>query len=121
VDARPYIDAWRARWAAAAEADRTAERAAWDTARALAAILRDRFGATRVILIGSLAEGRFRTDSDLDLAVAGVADDRFFRAGAELEAAAGRPVDLIPLESASAALLAEVGRAGIILHDQTAA
>ena len=39
-------------------------------AEQIAAMLRSRFGAQRVLLFGSLVQGRFDATSDLDLAVA---------------------------------------------------
>ena len=81
--------------------------------------LRDRYGARRVVLAGSLARGDFRVGSDIDLAAEGIPDDQFFRAGADLEASAGGlRVDLVPLESANPDYLADLAREGIVLHDQ---
>ncbi|MEZ4610032.1 MAG: nucleotidyltransferase domain-containing protein [Caldilineaceae bacterium] len=58
----------------------------------------ERFGATRVILFGSLARGRFRLDSDIDLAVAGLAKGDLFRAMAGALEFTNRWVDIKPLE-----------------------
>lgn len=72
-------------------------------AEACIALLKERFGARRVILFGSLAgEGPWHSRSDIDLAVEGLADEEFFAAYAacrdllppDLE------LDLIPLEDA---------------------
>jgi predicted nucleotidyltransferase len=63
-----------------------------------------------------LARGEFGQGSDIDLAVAGVPPEAFFRAGAEIErAASGFKVDLIPLESATPFFLAEARRDGVVL------
>lgn len=67
-------------------------------AEAIAAMLRERFGATRVVLFGSLARGRFRLDSDIDLAVAGLAKGDLFRAMGDAMALTDRWVDIKPLE-----------------------
>ncbi|MEZ4583978.1 MAG: nucleotidyltransferase domain-containing protein [Caldilineaceae bacterium] len=61
-------------------------------------MLRERFSATRVILFGSLARGRFRLDSDIDLAVAGLAKGDLFRAMAGALEFTNRWVDIKPLE-----------------------
>jgi predicted nucleotidyltransferase len=94
-------------------------RCARSLAAELAALLRDRYGARRVVLTGSLARGEFRRGSDIDLAAAGIADDLFFLAGADLARAAGDiEVDLVPLESTTAAFRARLAEEGIVLHDE---
>jgi predicted nucleotidyltransferase len=95
----PYVRAWRARWEREAERDREAAAVARETAQRLAVLLRDRYGATRVVLTGSLARGDFRRGSDLDLAVAGIRPDAIFGAGASLE------------------YLHRVQQEGVVLHD----
>lgn len=115
----PYLRAWRERWRRKREADEKAAREAREIADRLADHLRDVYGVSRVVLVGSLARGDFRVGSDIDLAAEGIPDDRFFRAGADLEAAAGGPhVDLVPLESADPAFLTDLDREGIVLYDQ---
>jgi len=115
----PYLRAWRERWRRQREADEQAAREAREIAERLARHLRDVYGVRRVVLVGSLARGDFRVGSDIDLAAEGIPDDRFFRAGADLEAAAGGlHVDLVPLESADPAFLADLDREGIVLYDR---
>jgi predicted nucleotidyltransferase len=115
----PYLRAWRERWRRQREADEKAAVEAREIADRLADRLRDVYGVSRVVLVGSLARGDFRVGSDIDLAAEGVPDDRFFRAGADLEAAAGGlHVDLVPLESADPAFLADLDREGIVLYDR---
>lgn len=66
------------------------------------ALLKDRFGARRVILFGSLAqEGPWHDRSDIDLAVEGLPPEAFFRAYAACGALLppGLELDLVPLES----------------------
>jgi predicted nucleotidyltransferase len=114
----PYVRAWRERWERERHSDRQAAELALETARRLAAGLRERYGAVRVVLGGSLARGDFRVGSDIDLAVEGLEPDAIFAAGAELEReAAGLTVDLVPLESASPDYLRLLEREGIVLHD----
>ena len=68
----------------AAESDkRRAERreAAWAVAREAAELLRSRYGAARVLLFGSLAEGtHFSERSDIDLAAEGLRPSEHFAA-----------------------------------------
>ncbi len=112
-----YVDAWRERWAVERRADVEAAGRVRVLAGRLAGILRDRYGARRVVLTGSLARGEFRRGSDIDLAAEGISDDLFFRAGADLERAAGGiAVDLVPIESAPPAYLARLDCEGIVLH-----
>jgi predicted nucleotidyltransferase len=114
----PFLEAWRERWARQRQADAEDERAARALAERLASLLCQRFGARRVILVGSLARGEFRQGSDIDLAVEGIPDEVFFQAGAAVEAAAGGiPVDLVPIESMSQAFADDLFREGIVLHE----
>ena len=54
---------------------------AWGVARTAADLLRERFGATHVVVFGSLArEEWFTRWSDIDLAAWGIPPDAFFRA-----------------------------------------
>jgi len=115
----PYLRAWRERWQRQRVADAEAAREARKIAERLAEQLRTDYGVRKVVLAGSLARGDFRVGSDIDLAAEGIPDDRFFRAGAELErVAGGLRVDLVPLESANPAYLADLARDGIVLYDQ---
>ena len=114
----PYIASWRKRWREQELADEQAALRARRTAEQLAELLRDRYGARRVILIGSLARGEFGLGSDIDFLAEGIADDDFFRAGAEMEAASdGLKVDLVPFESATPDFLSHALDGGVVLHD----
>lgn len=56
-------------------------RLAWRVARQAAALLRHEFGASKVVVFGSLARGnRFTPWSDIDLAAWGIPADRFYAA-----------------------------------------
>ena len=70
------------------------------------------------ILFGSLAGGRVRADSDIDLAVAadGVLNARHKLALVEaVSSSTGRPVDLIDLRTAGEPLLGQILRNGVRL------
>ena len=85
--------------------------------REAAAALKSRFGARRVILFGSLAHAAWYVpDSDVDLAVEGLAVDDYWRAwGLAEEIISDRPVDLIEVERAGEALRRAIARHGVDL------
>ncbi|MFZ5502732.1 MAG: type VII toxin-antitoxin system MntA family adenylyltransferase antitoxin [Pseudomonadota bacterium] len=70
---------------------------------------------TLVILFGSVASGRQRADSDLDIAVAGdrrLTDGEKLAIIGALSERIGRPVDLIDLRAVSEPLLGQIVRHG---------
>ncbi len=118
----PEVMARYRRTAQAREAARRREiegrrQAAWSVARQAAAVLRETFGATRVIAFGSLAHGAwFGPRSDIDLAVEGVPADAFWRAWAALDRLApGFEIDLVAIEAASERLRDEIISQGVAL------
>lgn len=85
--------------------------------RKLAVALKAQFGVRRVILFGSLANPDwFSPDSDVDLAVEGLAAVDFWNAW-ELaeEMIANRPIDLIEIETAKESLRQAIQRYGLEL------
>ena len=64
----------------------------------LAAELRQRFVFHRLYLIGSLAKGRFGSQSDIDLVIQGLAPESFFKGYAFLLKESRFPIDLKPFE-----------------------
>lgn len=88
-----------------------------DRTREAAAALKSRFGARRVFLFGSLAHAAwFAPDSDVDLAVEGLAGDDYWRAWRVVEEIIGdRPVDLIAIEMARESLRQAIRRYGVEL------
>jgi uncharacterized protein len=88
-----------------------------DQVRELATILKERFGAKRVVLFGSMAqEDWFSPDSDIDLAVEGLRPEHYWKAWEALEEEIrDRPVDLIAIESASEPLRKSIDRYGVEL------
>ena len=86
-------------------------------ARRAARLLKEEFEARQVILFGSLArQGFFHSRSDIDLAVAGVRSQDFWRAWSVLDTLDPEfEIDLVALESASPALRQELDRNGMEL------
>jgi len=75
-------------------------------ARMAANLLRERFGATRVVLFGSLAHGLWYSEtSDIDLACEGLASEAYLLAVARLQDISDEfKFDVVPLESCRADL-----------------
>lgn len=82
-----------------------------------ASLLKARFGVRRVVLFGSLAHsGWFSVDSDVDLAVEGLAGRDYWDAWRLVEETVGdRPVDLIEIEIAGESLRYAIQRYGVEL------
>jgi predicted nucleotidyltransferase len=116
---QPYIDAARQR-AAPPEptlVEQRERKQLMARVREVSSALKARFGVRRVIVFGSLANAEwFTPDSDIDLAVEGLAVNDFWEAWrlAE-EIIADRPVDLIEIEMAKESLLQAIQRYGIEL------
>lgn len=115
VDRLPMVRAFLSRQrreAAAASARGAALRA---KAREVADVLRREFGATEVILFGSLVEGDVHACSDVDLAVRGLPPGRYFEALARAADLLGCDVDLVDLESARPSLRSRIDETGVVL------
>ena len=82
-------------------------------AAAAARLLRDRFGASRVRVFGSLARGDTDERFDIDLAVEGIARESFFAACAAARSVVTRELDVIDLADASPLLRQRVEQDGI--------
>lgn len=90
---------------------------AWGVARSATRLLRDRFGATRVVAFGSLAHRAwFGPWSDIDLAAWGIPDDQFYRAVAAVTGISSDfQVDLVDPEDCRPALRRSIKQEGIDL------
>ena len=77
---------------------------AWQTAHRIAATLYEDFSATQVAVFGSLAEPEsFSKWSDIDIAVWGIPNDKYFRASATTSDISGLfKIDLVDFESCKA-------------------
>jgi predicted nucleotidyltransferase len=101
---KPYIEALRKRPDPGPTPEHVAERDRLIAkAREAAAMLKQKYGATRVILFGSLAHRDwYHPRSDVDLAVEGIAPEVFYRAWTAIEhVIKDRPVDLVDVTAAS--------------------
>jgi predicted nucleotidyltransferase len=88
---------------------------AWRVARRAARLLKEQFGAVRVVVFGSLAHGAwFHSESDIDLAVAGIAPELFWRAWCALDRVSdGFEINLVALEGTSESLRQEIEVRGV--------
>lgn len=106
-----FVD--RERRKAAAVATRVAERR--EALGEVASILVEEFGATEVILFGSMVEGDVHAASDVDLGVRGLSPHRYFDAVARVTQLLACDVDLVELETARPSLRAHIVETGQVL------
>jgi predicted nucleotidyltransferase len=97
-----------------------ARRAFSATARAEAEVFAQRlareFGASRVVLFGSVARGEAAPGSDVDLAAVGIPPARFFdAAAAAMDDVRCATVDLAPLDALHPHIRECVEREGVVL------
>jgi len=90
---------------------------AWRAARRAVKLLKNEFGAARVVVFGSLIhEDEFTPWSDLDLAAWGITSSHFYRAIATMTAVSSEiEIDLIDPESCSPRLRKTIEQEGIEL------
>jgi predicted nucleotidyltransferase len=90
---------------------------AWIVAHQAASLLNEQFGATRVVAFGSLAHGAwFHARSDIDLMVAGIPPETFWRAWAALDQISdGFEIDLVAADELNERLRATIAREGVEL------
>lgn len=88
----------------------------WQVARQAAQVLKQEFGARRVRLFGSLLDWRrVRTESDIDLAVEGLANERYLEAVTRLLDLSDFSVDLVQIESTKPRMTVIVEQQGVEL------
>jgi len=90
---------------------------AWSVAQAAAEVLRQQFGATRVVAFGSLAHrDGFTSWSDIDLAAWGIPAEAFYRAVAVVTGISPEfKLDLVAPEDCKPCLQQAIEREGIAL------
>lgn len=90
---------------------------AWDVARAGARVLREKFGARRVVVFGSLANRTcFTPWSDIDIGAWGIPANQFYRAVAAVTGISSEcDVDLVDPENCLPSLRQKIERDGIDL------
>lgn len=111
-----YVKGWRGRTRPELTAGQIEMRDALIVqAKAAARMLKEKYGATRVVLFGSLAhQAWFHTQTDVDIVVVG-ADD-YFKAWGDVEKFfPGRQVDLIDWSMATESMRKAIDRKGVEL------
>ena len=91
------------------------EQRAWELARLAAALLRERFGAGRVVVFGSLVHpGCFTERSDVDLAAWGLQPHDTLRAmGAVMDLGQEIPLNLVDVNICRPVILEAIERDGV--------
>ncbi|MBN1219494.1 MAG: nucleotidyltransferase domain-containing protein [Anaerolineae bacterium] len=99
------------------QAHQQRQQLAWQLARRAAALLKEQFGATRVVVFGSLIhEDCFTPWSDVDLAAWGIALEDTFRAmGAVMDLSREIEINLVDINACRPSLLATIEQEGITL------
>jgi predicted nucleotidyltransferase len=112
-----YRRSWRKRQERERQEMQARRQRAWMIARQAAELLRNRFGASKVVLFGSLArDDLFHERSDIDLAAWGIDERAYLKAvGQLLSIDPAIPVDLLRAEEAEQKLLNVVEREGIAI------
>lgn len=111
-----YLPHLRRRWLARQAEWQRLQQEAWSSARQVAGILYQQFGARQVVAFGSLLRpGRFDDRSDIDLAVAGIPAAHFFRAWAAAGAGCPFELDLVDLADCAPTLRVHIEQEGVLL------
>jgi predicted nucleotidyltransferase len=111
---KKYAAGWRKRRQADEHRLQEQHTTLLDRASRVASLMRERFGAEKIILFGSVATGRVWAHSDLDLAVLGLPQEQYLEAFWEASELA-RPfqLDLLLMESASVSLRRRLEQEGV--------
>lgn len=89
---------------------------AMDISKRLALELVKQFGAVRVVLFGSLSQQQFGYWSDIDIAVWGIPDDKFYRAVAFASSFSDQwKIDLVDAEDCNDSLMKCIQQQSIVL------
>ena len=105
-DISPYIVRFKQREKVRRAALRKRHDKAWELARTAAELLRNSFGAKRVVVFGSMTQAKlFHPGSDVDLSVWGLYPDGYFRAVGQLQGFDPQiSIDLVMFEEAPESL-----------------
>lgn len=116
MDVARYVRRWVERTREEREAVAARERQAREGLPAVVRLLVDRYGARRVVLVGSLPRGTFHLGSDIDLLVEGLGFAEALTAWSEAAELIGLPVDLLRAEALPTESRRYLERWGQVLH-----
>ncbi|MDZ7291071.1 MAG: nucleotidyltransferase domain-containing protein [candidate division KSB1 bacterium] len=116
---KSYTNAWRQKRRAEREVLPLLRQQLLEIAQKCARLLAEKYAVRTVYLFGSVAwPDRFHADSDIDLAVEGLPDEKYTRALAELWRLLppGHELNLVPIEAAFPELAERIRREGMVLY-----
>jgi predicted nucleotidyltransferase len=93
-----FVDYWKRQQAIRQRQGRQLAREARRDLARIAQVLKENYDVRQIILFGSLAKKQFTAESDIDLAVTGLAPEDFFTAYAEINRLSRFRIDLKPTE-----------------------
>ena len=73
-------------------------------------------GCSKIILFGSLIDGRMNVKSDIDIAVSGITSKNYFTAIAKLPTLVKQRVDLVDLDDLPLNFRKSIEKDGIVLY-----
>ncbi|HEY3414122.1 MAG TPA: DNA polymerase [Armatimonadota bacterium] len=115
---KPYIEALKQRPEPVLSPEEVAERDRLIAkAKEAATLLKTKYGATRVVLFGSLAHREwFDCRTDVDLAVEGIGGAALYAAWVDVDALlGGRSVDVVDIEELQGSIREAIERSGVDL------
>jgi len=88
---------------------------AWKNVKLISKLLKEKYNADTIIVYGSLTDKkRFHKRSDIDLAVSGIANEKFYKAYGEITSKfTDFDIDLVDLQDCKESLLTSIKKEGI--------
>jgi predicted nucleotidyltransferase len=88
---------------------------AWKNVKLISKLLKEKYDADTIIVFGSLTDKkRFHKRSDIDLAVSGIANEKFYKAYGEITSKFTEfEIDLVDIEDCKESLLISIKKGGI--------
>jgi predicted nucleotidyltransferase len=117
-DFKKYKDAYEKRRTEEEKRLKVKARRAGRAAEKVAGMLAGAYGVEKVVLFGSVIEGRFGEASDIDLGVEGLEKGSYIKALVEAESLAGFPVDIKPLEDVRESFRERIEKTGKVLYER---
>ena len=112
-----FVTYWKQQQALRLRQNRQAAKLARRDLDKILQVLCQRYRVRRIVLFGSLTKGQFTNESDIDLAVTGLAPEDFFAAYAEIAQLSQFKVDLKPLENLHSRFYQRVLAQGEVLYE----